>query len=131
MTLFNAHALGSLVTMAGNALSRRLTVIVGALVQELETTADTELRDAIAETLETLLGSIVDAEGLNTLMLLLLEWWVYVWQSVLQFTHCQPGPNTMTRDAVPVHVRCSPRSARRPSWTPHCTASIGSVSSSH
>ena len=74
MTLFNAHALGSLVTMAGNALSRRLTVIVGALVQELETTADTELRDAIAETLETLLGSIVDAEGLNTLMLLLLEW---------------------------------------------------------
>lgn len=74
MSLFNAHALGSLVTMAGNALSRRLTVIVGALVQELETTTDEELREAVKETLETLLGSIVDAEGLNTLMLLLLEW---------------------------------------------------------
>lgn len=74
MTLFNIHALGSLVTVAGNALSRRLTVIVGALVQELETTRDEELRDAIKETLETLLGSIADAEGLNTLMLLLLEW---------------------------------------------------------
>jgi len=74
MTLFNAHALGSLVTVAGNALSRRLNVIVGALVQELETTRDEELRDAVKETLETLLGSIVDVEGLNTLMLLLLEW---------------------------------------------------------
>ena len=74
MTLFNAHALGSLVTVAGNALSRRLTVIVGALVQELETITDEELGDAIKETLETLLRSIVDAEGLNTLMLLLLEW---------------------------------------------------------
>jgi hypothetical protein len=74
MTLFNAHALGSLVTVAGNALSRRLTVIVGALVQELETTTDEEIRDAIKETLDTLLGSIVDAEGLNALMLLLLEW---------------------------------------------------------
>jgi len=74
MTLFNAHALGSLVTMAGNALSRKLTVVVGALVQELETTTDEELGDAVNETLETLLRSIVDAEGLNTLMLLLLEW---------------------------------------------------------
>lgn len=74
MTLFNAHALGSLVTVAGNALSRRITVIVGALVHELETTTDEELGSAINETLETLLGSIVDAEGLNTLMLLLLEW---------------------------------------------------------
>jgi len=74
MTLFNVHALGSLVTMAGNALSRKLTVVVGALVQELENTTDEELGDAIKETLETLLESIVDAEGLNTLMLLLLEW---------------------------------------------------------
>ena len=78
MTLFNAHALGSLVTMAGNALSRRITVVVGALVHELETTTDEELSDAVKETLETLLGSIVDIEGLHALMLLLLEWQVYV-----------------------------------------------------
>lgn len=74
MTLFNAHALGFLVTVAGNALSRRLNVIVEALVQEMETTTDEELGSAIKEALEALLGSIVDAEGLNTLMLLLLEW---------------------------------------------------------
>jgi hypothetical protein len=74
MTLFNVHALGSLVTVAGNALSRRLTVIMGALFQELENSTDEELNGDIKETLETLLGSIVDAEGLNTLMLLLLEW---------------------------------------------------------
>ena len=74
MTLFNVHALGSLVTVAGNALSRRLTVIVGALVRELETTTDEELRGAVEETLEILLESIADVEGMNTLMLLLLEW---------------------------------------------------------
>ena len=74
MTLFNAHALGSLVSVAGNALSRRLNVIVGALVQELETTTDEELGSAIKETMDTLLGSIVDAEGLHIFMLLLLEW---------------------------------------------------------
>lgn len=74
MTLFNARALESLVSVAGNALSRRLNIIVGALVQELETTKDEELGGAVNETLETLLGSIVDVEGLNTLMLLLLEW---------------------------------------------------------
>lgn len=61
-------------TVAGNALSRRLTVIVNALVQELETTTDEELAGAVKETLETLLASIIDAEGLNTLMLLLMEW---------------------------------------------------------
>lgn len=74
MTLFNVLALGSLVTVAGNALSRRLPVIVGALVQESETATDEELCGVIKETLETLLGSIVDTEGLDALMFLLLEW---------------------------------------------------------
>ena len=63
MTLFNAHALGSLMTVAGNALSRRLTVIVGALVQELETSTDEELRCVIKETSETLLESIAMPRG--------------------------------------------------------------------
>lgn len=74
MTLFNVHALGSLVTVAGNALRRMLAVIVGALVQESEITTEEELKDAIKETLNTLLGSIFNAEGLNNLMLLLLGW---------------------------------------------------------
>ncbi|KAI6101038.1 armadillo-type protein [Pisolithus croceorrhizus] len=62
----------SLVTVAGNALSKRLTVILNALVKVFEEDNDEELLGAIDETLRALLGSIEDPEGLNTLMLLLL-----------------------------------------------------------
>ncbi|KAI6117782.1 armadillo-type protein [Pisolithus croceorrhizus] len=74
MTTFNARALASLVTVAGNALSKRLTVILNALVKVFEEDNDEELLGAIDETLRALLGSIEDPEGLNTLMLLLLGW---------------------------------------------------------
>ncbi|KIK62847.1 hypothetical protein GYMLUDRAFT_242480 [Collybiopsis luxurians FD-317 M1] len=76
MTVFNARALASLVTVAGNALSKRLTVILNAVVKVLEgpPESDEELKDAVEEALRALLGSINDAEGLNTLMLLLLGW---------------------------------------------------------
>ncbi|KAF9059496.1 armadillo-type protein [Rhodocollybia butyracea] len=76
MTVFNARALASLVTVAGNALSRRLTVILNSIVKVLEgpPKPDEELKEAVDEALEALLGSISDAEGLNTLMLLLLGW---------------------------------------------------------
>ena len=43
MTMFNARALASLVTVAGNALSKRLTVILNALVKVLEEENDDEL----------------------------------------------------------------------------------------
>jgi hypothetical protein len=77
MTLFNAHALASLVKVAGTALSKRLTVILNSLVKEsesLERTENEELKSAVNEAVEALLGSINDPEGLNTLMLLLLGW---------------------------------------------------------
>ncbi|KAI9508386.1 ARM repeat-containing protein [Russula earlei] len=77
MTVFNARALASLVTVAGNALSKRLTVVLSALVKITESTDDTvdeELRTAVDEAVQALLGSIPDVEGLNTLMLLLLGW---------------------------------------------------------
>ena len=74
MTLFNARALATLVTVAGSALRTRLTVILTALVKELESKPDDELEEAIKEALEALLESINDDEGLNTLMLLLLGW---------------------------------------------------------
>ena len=72
MTVFNARALASLVTVAGNALSKRLTVILSALIKVLEEEKDEELLAASDEALRALLGSIEDPEGLNTLMLLLL-----------------------------------------------------------
>ncbi|KAH9976102.1 ARM repeat-containing protein [Lactifluus volemus] len=77
MTVFNARALASLVTVAGSALSKRLTVILTALAKFTESTdesTDDELRTAVDEAVQALLTSIPDAEGLNTLMLLLLGW---------------------------------------------------------
>jgi hypothetical protein len=77
MTVFNARALASLVTVAGSALSKRLTVVLTALVKITESTddfTDDELRSAVDEAVEALLSSISDVEGLNTLMLLLLGW---------------------------------------------------------
>ncbi|KAG5725284.1 Translational activator gcn1 [Termitomyces sp. T112] len=74
MTVFNVRALASLVTVAGNALSRRLTAILNPLVKTREDNKDEELQEALGETLRSLLASISDPEGLNTLMLTLLGW---------------------------------------------------------
>lgn len=77
MTVFNARALASLVTVAGSALSKRLAVVLTALVKITESaddSTDDELRTAVGEAVRALLISISDAEGLNTLMLLLLGW---------------------------------------------------------
>ena len=77
MSAFNARALASLVSVAGTALSRRLTVILNALVkmhEGKEVQEDEELKEAVDEAIRSSMSSISDAEGLNTLMLLLLEW---------------------------------------------------------
>ncbi|KAJ7252741.1 armadillo-type protein [Mycena haematopus] len=75
MTLFNARALAALVTVAGGALSRRLNVIMSALVRVVEEeNEDEELQTAVDEAVRALLASVSDAEGLNTLMMLLLGW---------------------------------------------------------
>lgn len=77
MTVFNARALASLISVAGSALSKRLTVILNALVKVLEgpeVKEDEELRSAVDDAVVTLLESICDTEGLNTLMMLLLGW---------------------------------------------------------
>jgi len=76
MTIFNARALASLVSVAGNALSRRLTAIMGPLVKVSEDDdIEEELRDAVDEAFEALFSSINDAEGLNTVMMLLIGWY--------------------------------------------------------
>ena len=77
MSAFNARALASLVSVAGPALSRRLNVILNGLVkmhEGKEIQEDEELKEAIDEAIRALLSSISDAEGLNVLMLVLLEW---------------------------------------------------------
>ena len=76
MTAFNARALASLVTVAGNALSRRLNVILTALAQVFEKKDgdDDELSSAVDEALHASLSSVSDDEGLHTLMMLLIDW---------------------------------------------------------
>jgi hypothetical protein len=77
MSVFNAHALASLVTVAGNALSKRLTVILAALAKMTEILRkepDAELQEAIDDALKAIMSSVEDSEGLNTLMMILLGW---------------------------------------------------------
>ncbi|KAH8103551.1 armadillo-type protein [Cristinia sonorae] len=77
MSVFNARALATLVTVAGSALSKRLTVILTALVRVLETPQPEEgeeVVEAVKEACSALLSSISDVEGLHALMLTLLGW---------------------------------------------------------
>ena len=74
ITTSNARALASLVTVAGNALSKRLTQILTALVKSVETEEDEETAEAVNEAVQALLASVSDAEGLNSLMMMLLGW---------------------------------------------------------
>jgi hypothetical protein len=76
MTVFNACALASLVTVAGNALSKRLTVILGFLIKVLEDETDKELKSTVEVALHAPIASVSDAEGLNTLMMILIGWYV-------------------------------------------------------
>lgn len=113
MSVFNARALGALVTVAGNALSKRLTVILGALVKVLEDqkTAE-ELREAADEALRALLESIGDLEGLNTLMMLLLGWYVTIWFFCEARLRCIAGQNTILQGDVYRHSNFSHCSVR-------------------
>lgn len=62
--------------MAGTALSKRLTVILSALVGGLESNPTPEVGEAIDEAVTALVSSIDDNEGLHTLMMLLIGWFV-------------------------------------------------------
>jgi len=71
ITAFNARALGSLISVAGQALTRKLNVIIPALMNGLEQEDDAQ--EDIRETLKVALLSIDDEEGVMALMELLLE----------------------------------------------------------
>ena len=105
MTVFNARALASLVTVAGNALSKRLTVILSALIKVLEEEKDEELLAASDEALRALLGSIKDPEGLNTLMLLLLGWYAYSVLMARSFLICDVQDKKRCTDAPGERLR--------------------------
>ncbi|KAJ7281606.1 armadillo-type protein [Mycena rebaudengoi] len=66
MTLFNARALAALVTVAWGCFEQTAVVV--------EDDKDEELQVAVDEAIRALFASISDAEGLNTLMMILLGW---------------------------------------------------------
>jgi hypothetical protein len=74
ITAFNARALGALVTVAGNALSKRLSSVLTPLVKSLDKEQAPDVREELNGAIRALLGSIEDNEGLHSLMMLLLGW---------------------------------------------------------
>ncbi|KAF9438265.1 translational activator of GCN4 [Entomortierella beljakovae] len=73
ITAFNARALGSLVSVAGTALNRRLTNILAALIQSQVSEKDEDTLAALDATICALLQSIDNADGTHTLMMMLFE----------------------------------------------------------
>ncbi|KAG0051009.1 translational activator of GCN4 [Gryganskiella cystojenkinii] len=73
ITAFNARALGSLVSVAGTALNRRLTNILAALIQSQIVETDEDTLEALESTICALLQSIDNADGAHTLMMMLFE----------------------------------------------------------
>jgi hypothetical protein len=72
ISAFNAQALGSLVTVAGSALNRRLAQILDALQRDRETQSDDAIRDELDTAIKAVLSSVEDNDGLHMLMLHLL-----------------------------------------------------------
>ncbi|OBT57286.1 hypothetical protein VE04_03456 [Pseudogymnoascus sp. 24MN13] len=65
---FNARALASLSTVAGGAMTRRLSTVINALVDNIIVCKDEELRADLESSLDTVLLSIDEYDGLNTTM---------------------------------------------------------------
>ncbi|KAM3583875.1 translational activator of GCN4 [Umbelopsis sp. WA50703] len=74
ISAFNARALGSLATVAGSALNRRITTILNALMNSLSVEEDEETIQQLKDTTRSILLSIEDEEGLHTLMAMLQEY---------------------------------------------------------
>ncbi|KAI8374572.1 armadillo-type protein [Radiomyces spectabilis] len=74
MSAFNARALGSLVTVAGSALNRRLSVILSAIVESRMMETDEEVLEQLSTTTIALMKSIEDEDGLATLISTLQEY---------------------------------------------------------
>lgn len=68
---FNARALASLSTVAGGAMTRRLSSVINALMDNIIVCKDEELRADLESSLDTVLLSIDEYDGLNTTMSIL------------------------------------------------------------
>lgn len=74
ITAFNARALGNLVAVAGNAINRRLSQILGPLATAMDDEKDEDTREALQEAVDAVLKAVNNFEALHQLMMLLLGW---------------------------------------------------------
>ena len=72
ISVFNAKALASLSSVAGAALTRRLPSILNSLMDNIIATKDDELRVELDASFNTVILSIDEFDGLNTVMSVLL-----------------------------------------------------------
>ena len=73
ISAFNAKALASLAKVAGPAMNRRLPNIVNSLMDNMIAAADDELREDLRNSLDTVIQSIDEFDGLNAVMNVLLQ----------------------------------------------------------
>ncbi|TLD20666.1 hypothetical protein PspLS_08639 [Pyricularia sp. CBS 133598] len=73
ISAFNAKALASLSRVAGAAMNRRLPNIVNSLMDNLVNCKDDSLREELDASFHTVISSIDEYDGLNTVMNVLLQ----------------------------------------------------------
>ncbi|KAI8623097.1 ARM repeat-containing protein [Xylariaceae sp. FL1651] len=73
VSAFNAKALASLSRVAGPAMNRRLPNIINSLMDNIIDASDEGLRSDLEESLDTIIQSIDEYDGLNTVMNVLLQ----------------------------------------------------------
>lgn len=72
ISAFNAKALGSLSRVAGPAMNRRLPNIINSLLDNIIGAEDDGLRENLGDSFDTVILSIDEVEGLNTVMNVML-----------------------------------------------------------
>lgn len=73
ISAFNAKALASLSRVAGAAMNRRLPNIINSLMDNINTCTNPELREDLENSFDTVILSIDEYDGLNTVMNVLLQ----------------------------------------------------------
>ncbi|RYP67071.1 hypothetical protein DL769_005859 [Monosporascus sp. CRB-8-3] len=73
ISAFNAKALASLSQVAGTAMNRRLPNIINSLMDNIINTSDENLRRELETSFDTVIQSIDEYDGLNTVMNVLLQ----------------------------------------------------------
>ncbi|RMZ92587.1 hypothetical protein DV736_g141, partial [Chaetothyriales sp. CBS 134916] len=72
ISAFNARALASLARVSGSSMTRRLTVVLNTLADNILTSKDPELKSELEASFDTVLASVDEFDGLNTAMNVML-----------------------------------------------------------